>query len=93
MTYIEQGTIVRLEMTRNEFEEFLLVLGFAAGAALREPDQAIFWRWINFANEVNRTNPRFTPYEIPAKYQQNRQAQTSQPPAADGGSKPKEGGS
>lgn len=65
MTYIEQGENVRLDMTRDEFDQLLLMMGSVAGAALRQNDLQQFYKWLKFANLVNATNPNFTPYKIP----------------------------
>lgn len=66
MTYSEQGDRISLEMTRDDFEEILMMTGFAAGAA-RDPTH--FWMWMKLANRMNATNPRFVQYEIPKEFQ------------------------
>jgi hypothetical protein len=67
MTYSEKGERVTLEMTQHDYEMLVMILGFATGKL--EPQQtATFWLWIQFVNELNRTNPHFSQYEIPEEY-------------------------
>lgn len=68
MTYSEKGDQVVLEMSREDFQRLVLLTGFAAGVASREGDKKTFWGWIDFANRLNATNPRYTPYEIPEEF-------------------------
>ena len=68
MTYTKEGDKIRLEMTEGEWQHMLLLLGAAAGAASKTGMRGL-WRWVKFANEVNRTNPDFRPYEIPKGFQ------------------------
>ncbi len=67
MTYTRNGVSVRLDMTSEDFDELLLMTGYAAGGASRL-NLPLFWRWIRLANKMNATNPNFTPYEIPEEY-------------------------
>jgi hypothetical protein len=60
--------VITLDMSSSDFEELLLALGFAAGAAHRDHDMRLFWRFIAITNRINRTNPNFDPYEIPAEF-------------------------
>ena len=70
MTFTSNGENVTVEMTRDEWEMLLQAVGIAAGSALRPlTDAALFWKWIDFANRLNATNPRFKPYEIPKERQ------------------------
>jgi hypothetical protein len=59
---------VTIELSDEEFEALVLALGTAAGAA-GPADRPWFWALIKLANAVNRSNPRWTPYEIPKEYQ------------------------
>jgi len=68
MKYTEHGDTITLEMSRDDYEGLLLMLGFAAGAASRKGELHTYWRWIDFVNRLNDGNPRFTPYEIPEEF-------------------------
>ena len=70
MTYTEQGDRVTLEMTREDFDWLLIMLGMALRSAMRDGDKQRFYSWLRFANELNNNNPNFTPYEIPEEYRQ-----------------------
>jgi hypothetical protein len=63
--YIENGDKVTLELTRDQFERIILALGWGIGAATRDGDKTLLYRWVKLANEINEGNPRWTPYEIP----------------------------
>ena len=63
MTYTQHGDEIVLQMTVEDYQRLLLMLGVAAASAVNSPT---FRVWIEFVNELNRTNPAFTPYEIPA---------------------------
>jgi hypothetical protein len=64
MTYIEHNGTVILEMTAEDYATLMIALGFALGSAA--DDSRTFWTLIHFVNELNRTNPNFTGYAIPA---------------------------
>lgn len=72
MTYTQQGDRVTLEMEYQDFAELLLVIGFAAGHAHRDGNVPRFYKWLAFANDMNATNPNWTPYEIPPEYQERK---------------------
>lgn len=65
MTYTKDGEKVTIEMTHEDYETLLLMLGAATGAV---HDEGSFYGFLKFVNELNRTNPRFTQYEIPAEF-------------------------
>lgn len=56
-------------MTRDDFDNLILMLGYATGAASAQQDQTMFWNWLRFANELNNGNPHFRPYDIPPEFQ------------------------
>jgi hypothetical protein len=65
MKYTEKGDTVTLEMSRAEYSNLLIAIGIAAGSAT---DRQVFWGWMQFVNELNETNPQFTPYQIPEDF-------------------------
>jgi hypothetical protein len=64
--YTEDGDRVTLEMSRDDFERLLFIMSSACGAALVQGDRKQFYSWLDFANKINTTNPRWTPFEIPS---------------------------
>jgi hypothetical protein len=68
MTYTERGDRITIEMTAADFDELLLVLGYAAGAASKDGQQAFFWRCLRLANNLNQGNANFMPYQIPEEF-------------------------
>jgi hypothetical protein len=63
MKLTEKGDTVTLEMTRGDYHNLLVAVGIAAGVSWHDKDKTMFCHWINFANELNASNPRFTQYE------------------------------
>lgn len=68
MTYTQQGDRVTLEMTRDDYERLLIIIGFACGAAMRDRDDVPLYSWLQFTNELNAGNPKFRQYEIPERF-------------------------
>lgn len=65
MTYTESGDKVTLEMTRDDYSTLMFMLSGALGSASQGRGLS-FNSCLRFVNELNRTNPNFTPYEVPA---------------------------
>ena len=63
--HYEKDRVV-IDMSRDDFDMLLLVLGLAAGGQF--DDRVFFWRVMKLANTINEGNPRYTPYEIPEEY-------------------------
>lgn len=68
MTYSENGDTITIEMSRDDYELLLLLLGIATGSCSRNPNRDMFWNSVDFVNRLNAANPRFTPYEIPEEF-------------------------
>jgi hypothetical protein len=68
MTYTQQGERVTLEMTRDDYDRLMIMLGYACGASRARSEISLFWSWLRFTNELNNGNPNFTPYEIPPEF-------------------------
>ncbi len=64
VTYKRQGDDITLEMTVGDYEQLLMILGYAIGACSERSEQE-FYLWLKFVNELNTGNPHYTPYEIP----------------------------
>jgi hypothetical protein len=54
-----------VQLSEDEYEGLLLMMGYAAGAAEREGDKRLSRCFLRLANAVNRDNPSWTPYEVP----------------------------
>lgn len=61
----EREDLVRIEMSVQEWEHLLLMIGVGAGASGGPP---IFWEWIKLANAFNTGNPNFEQYAIPEQF-------------------------
>jgi hypothetical protein len=68
MTYTENNGRVVLEMTRDDYDQLLVILGYASAASMSHGVSVVFYRVLRFINELNRTNPNFTQYAIPPEY-------------------------
>ena len=56
-----------ITLSDDGFDSLLLMLGYAAGSANKDGNTALFCTFVRLANEVNKDNPRWTPYEVPDK--------------------------
>lgn len=66
MSHTKQGDRVTLEMSRDEYNQLLLCIGYALGAAVERQDKMVFNMWLKIANRVNEGSNEFIPYgEIP----------------------------
>jgi hypothetical protein len=61
ITFTESESSVTLEMARDDYYTLMLIIGYALGAAKDRESRAWLLR---FLNDLNRTNPNFTAYEI-----------------------------
>jgi hypothetical protein len=52
-------------LTRDQYETLLLALGTAAGAAHSQKQNELFIAFLRLANEINKNNPNWQPYELP----------------------------
>lgn len=64
MKYTQQGDRVTVEMARDEYETLMLIVGAGVGSQRRR-NRGVFYRWLEFTNEMNAGNPDYRPYEIP----------------------------
>lgn len=53
---------VTITLSNAEFDALLLMMGYAAGAAHKEHNEALFNSFLRLANRVNQNNPGWTPY-------------------------------
>jgi hypothetical protein len=65
--YSEDGDVVTLRMTRDDYSTVLTALGFRAGRLMREDLPDPLHHLFAATNRINAGNPRFTPYEIHEK--------------------------
>jgi hypothetical protein len=54
-----------IELTNDEFEQLLLVLGYAAGKFVRDGERLRAEAVMRLANAVNRDNPNWMNYAVP----------------------------
>jgi hypothetical protein len=64
--YTRTGDTITLEMSAEDYERLLILLGTALAGCHK--DGPSFWRWVDFVNRLNTGNPGFQPYEIPGEY-------------------------
>jgi len=55
-----------ITLTDDEFDQLLVVCGYAAGAAMKDRDDRLAYSFIRLANRINEGNPKWTPYEVQA---------------------------
>lgn len=61
----ERSHVIRL--TSDDFDGLLLAIGYAAGAAMRDGNRAMFLGLLRLANAINEGNPRWTRYNVEAE--------------------------
>ena len=55
-----------IDISEDEYNWLLLVLGFATSAAYQKKDSIVtFARVLTLTNTINEGNPDWTPYEVP----------------------------
>jgi hypothetical protein len=59
---------ISVEMSRDDFDTLLVIIGYATAAAM-DRDRAAAYLFLQFANDLNRDNPQYTPYRIPPEFQ------------------------
>jgi hypothetical protein len=59
---------MQIELTEEQFQTLLLMAGCATGAAFKEGDRQLAYRFVELCNAINKDNPQFIPYDIPAEY-------------------------
>jgi hypothetical protein len=59
-----------IKLTDKEFDNLLLVLGFATGMFFRQGDRAMAVRAIKTTNIINRDNPDWTQYTFAGEKQE-----------------------
>lgn len=65
--YSALGDSVLIQISAEDYERLLLMMGYAFSAALKE-DASMAYSFLDLTNRVNRGNPNWTPYEIPEQY-------------------------
>lgn len=60
---------MRIELTDEEFNDLLVMCGYALGAAVMRDEPKLARRFLVLGNQINQHNPRWTPYEIPEESQ------------------------
>ena len=59
------GDDVKINLTRDEFEALLIMMGMAMGTAVKMGNVSMMVSFLKIANAVNRDNPNWHQYEIP----------------------------
>jgi hypothetical protein len=66
ITYTRKGEKITLEFDNlKEYEELLMLVGYAVEAAQHIGDRKLYRQWTDFANRLNATRPKFKPYQLP----------------------------
>ncbi len=71
--YTSDGNEVTLAMTVEDFQQLLLMLGFAMSGARAQGDLSLHYNWVQAINRLNEGNPSYTPYEVPEEFRRKKQ--------------------
>jgi hypothetical protein len=63
-------------LTREQYDALLIALGMAAATAHSNHYEQLFVRLLRLANEINKNNPNWQPYELPAAKENNAEIQS-----------------
>jgi hypothetical protein len=55
-----------IELTQDDYDSLLVLIGYATGAAYQHGNLAMARRFLALANRINKDNPAWIPYDIPA---------------------------
>ena len=65
MSYQKTEAGVVITLTDEQYDELLLMLGYATGAMSNDdPNGWPLYRALRFVNEINDGNPNWMPYEV-----------------------------
>lgn len=53
-----------ITLTDDEFDNLLIMAGFATGAAMKQEDKRLANSFLRLVNSINRDNPNWAPYNI-----------------------------
>jgi hypothetical protein len=56
---------IHITLTEEENEQFLMMLGMAIGAALRNDNKKLGYAFVRLTNKIYAGNPNFKPYAVP----------------------------
>jgi hypothetical protein len=57
-----------MTLTDEEFQALLVGMGAAMGMAFKKGLRSLAYQLVRLANEANKDNPDFIPYEIPPEF-------------------------
>ena len=52
-------------LSRDDYDLLLMMMHYATCAALELRERKLFREFLRLANEVNKNNPNYRPYELP----------------------------
>lgn len=71
-----------VSLSRDEYNQLLLLMGYAIGAAHTQGDMGLHADFIHLANRLNRNNPYWVPYRLPDEL--NSESEEGEPTGAEG---------
>jgi hypothetical protein len=77
MTFTDHGDSVTLQMNRDQFLYLSWLLEIASTAMGQTGCDDMVYGALKFVNELNRTNPNFTRYELPRNRQRHSMSKLS----------------
>jgi hypothetical protein len=85
MTNDDKDTFyLNLQLTREEFDALILVLGIATGQAFKTGMKKHAYMLLSLANAVNKDNPNWRPYDIPPEFAHGSEVADNPNPQSDG---------
>lgn len=66
--FTRNGDRVQLDVSIDDWESLLVVIGIACGVVRSQGDRAGFFGIVALANRLNEGNAAFVPYEVPPEF-------------------------
>jgi hypothetical protein len=63
-------------LTRDQYDQLLIALGMAAGTAHSQNNKHLFMSLLRLANEINKNNPNWQPYDVPPERKDDAEIQS-----------------
>jgi hypothetical protein len=55
---------MQIDLTDEEFQQLVIMAGYAMGAATKSGEQSLARSFLRVANAMNKNNPRWTRYQV-----------------------------
>jgi len=72
MTFYREGDRVNLDIASEDYDKLMTLFRDLLAVVADSGDMALCYRTCHWLNQMNRTNDKFTMYEIPEEFREPR---------------------